>query len=131
VRRPGGDIIGVRDNGKPTVYVVNPDPGTREDLRRLLDGLDCVVRTFPSAEEFLSDFSESRAACLVTQHRLPGLRGLELMSRIGRSHVPAIFLTGRGNVRAAVDAMRAGAAACIETPYVPRVLLNEVRRFLR
>jgi len=131
VRRPGGDIIGVRENGKPTVYVVNPDPQTREDLHLLLDRLDCVVRVYPSAEEFLSELEESRTGCLVTQHRLPGLSGLELLSRLERSDLPAIFLTGRGNVRAAVEAMRAGAASCVETPYVPRVLLNEIRRFLR
>jgi len=92
--------------------------------------VDCIVRTYTSAENFLSEFRESRAGCLVTQHRLPGLSGLELMSRLEQSDLPAIFLTGRGDVRAAVDAMRAGAAACIETPYVPRVLLNEIRRFL-
>jgi FixJ family two-component response regulator len=131
VRRPGGDeIIGDRLNGRPIVYVVDPDPAMREELRALFGRGGCAVRTYSSAEGFLSDFSEDGAGCLVTQHWLPGLSGLDLVRRLNETDLPTVFLTGRGDVRAAVDAMRAGAAACLETPYVPRVLLNQVRRLL-
>jgi len=96
----------------------------------LLGRLDCAVRTYGSAEDFLSDFKEGGTGCLVTGHRLPGLSGLDLVRRLEECELPAVFLTRRGNVREAVEAMRAGAAACLETPYLSRALLDQVRRLL-
>lgn len=122
-----------RRESPPVVYVVDPDRASREDVQRLLLGPGHAVRCFPSAEAFLAAFEPESAACLVTELNLPGLDGIELVTRVVRSdpRVPSIILTADASVREAVTAIRAGAASVVSKPIRRRALIEEVRRFLR
>jgi FixJ family two-component response regulator len=114
------------------VYVVNPDPGMRDELLAVLGELNCDVRSYPSGEEFLSNLRSGDLGCLVMDLHLPGLSGFDLLQQLEkrRPRLPAIVLTGQGSVRSAVRAMQSGADAFIERPYVRRVLLNTIRRLI-
>jgi len=109
--------------------VVDPDPRTRDELLVVLGKLDCNVRSYPSGEEFLSDFRSGDLGCLVMDLGLPGLSGFDLLQRLEerQPRLPTIVLSGRGSVRSAVRAMQSGADAFIERPYVRRVLLKTIR----
>src|SRR5208283_80504 len=93
------------------VYVVDDDVSVREALEGLIRSAGLKVETFRSAQEFLDRPRADLPGCLVLDVRLPGLSGLDLQKRMAEVNleVPIIFITGHGNVPAAVQAMKAGA----------------------
>jgi two-component system, chemotaxis family, CheB/CheR fusion protein len=101
-----------------TVFVVDDDGAVREALGDLLREDGRTVEIYASSEAFLSAYQPGGEACLLVDARMPGMGGLELLHRLKRngSRLPAIMITGQGDVPMAVEAMRAGAADFIEKP---------------
>jgi len=120
------------DNSPPTIFVVDDDGAVRDALRDLLEANGRTVEAFDSCEAFLDIYSPSRRGCLVVDARLPGMDGLELLERLkGERHrLPAIMITGQGDVAMAVQAMKAGAVDFIEKPIGSEELLAVVDRAL-
>jgi two-component system response regulator FixJ len=118
---------------EPTIYIVDPDEPVRESLERLLRLQQFSVRSFSSAEAFLESYNGSKAACLIVEFDLPGLSGLGLLESLSRREIdlPAIVLSGQGNVSNAVRALRAGAIDFVEKPFVPHVLVRQAREAIR
>jgi len=120
-------------DGRPTVYIVDDDAGIRHDMRATFEPAGLHVETFPDAESFLAAmpavFDES---CLLVDAGLPGLSGLELLHKLAADAVklPAVMVTGLGDINMAVQAMKAGAADFLEKPTNPEDLLACVRRVL-
>jgi FixJ family two-component response regulator len=77
-----------------------------------------VFEAFPSAEDFMPAFDPTTARCLVIDLQLPGLCGAELQRRLrDASHrLPVVIICARGDVSAAVEAMRLGAESVVEKP---------------
>ena len=69
-----------------TVYVVDADTAVREGLGVLLAETNVAVKTYASAEEFLSDPPVTASGCLVAEVHLPGMDGLELLANRGAGH---------------------------------------------
>jgi RNA polymerase sigma factor (sigma-70 family) len=111
-----------------TVFIVDDDPDVRSSLSRLVTTAGMATRTFGSAEEFLQSSKPSGHGCLLVDVRMPGMGGLELLERLSESgsHFAAIVLTGYGDVRMAVRAMKAGATDFIEKPFRAAVLLDRI-----
>lgn len=118
---------------EPTVYIVDPDEAVRGSLERLLRLQKFSVRSFSSAEAFLESYNTNSAACLIVEFDLPGLSGLGLLNSLSRRKIdlPAIVLSGQGNVSNAVRALRAGAIDFVEKPFVPHVLVRRAREAIR
>lgn len=91
---------------------------------------DLPVDDFARAEPALARLTAAQAVVLVTDVRLPGIDGLELLRRVVAvdADLPVILVTGHGDVSMAVDAMRAGAYDFIEKPFAPERLVDVVRR---
>ena len=102
----------------PTIFVVDDDGAVREALRDLLRGDGRTVEIFASSEAFIDAYRPGVEGCLLVDARMPGMGGLELLQRLKNdgSRLPAIMITGQGDVPMAVEAMRAGAADFIEKP---------------
>ncbi len=115
-----------------TVLVVDDDPSMRKALARLLKsaGLDSV--TYASAEEFLSATVPDTPCCLVLDVRMQGMSGLDLQRELARlkSDVPIVFITGHGDMRTAVRAIRAGAIEFLPKPFQDAELLNAIQSAL-
>src|SRR5580692_13221386 len=96
---------------EPMVYVVDDDRLIREMLSSLFRSVGLRVRLFESAQELLQSELEDAPSCLVLDVRLPRLGGLDLQAELAKSNIkiPIIFLTGQGDISAAVRAMKAGA----------------------
>ncbi|TPG53887.1 response regulator transcription factor [Sphingomonas glacialis] len=112
--------------GLRNVYVIDDDDVLRKALVSLLSvRSDLLVRTFRSGEEFFESATEQDAAVILVDHNMPGMSGLDLISRT--SLVPGryatIMLTGCGNISLAVAAMKGGAFDFLEKPYDPAFLL--------
>lgn len=100
------------------VYVIEDDEAMRDSLSFLLSTAGIAVESFESASAFLA--SERRSAdCIVTDVRMPGISGIELLQelRARGSTVPVIVITGHGDIAMAVAAMKIGASDFFEKPF--------------
>jgi FixJ family two-component response regulator len=117
---------------KPIVFVVDDDVSVRESLELLIDNEGWQPKTFASAQEFLDCPRAATPSCLVLDISLPGLNGLELQKRVAveRTDMPIIFITGHGDIRISVGAMKAGAVEFLTKPFNDEVLLTAIRQAL-
>jgi two-component system CheB/CheR fusion protein len=124
-QRPGD----VRDNnGSPVIFVVDDDDSIRGAIRAVLEDDDRTVEDFDTCEAFLAAFHPGRPGCLVVDAYLPGMNGITLLRRMREAGhtLPAVMITGNGDVTIAVDAMKAGASDFIEKPIGRAELLASV-----
>jgi two-component system CheB/CheR fusion protein len=121
-------------NGRepPIIYVVDDDNHICEALRNVLEDEGRTVEDYGTCEAFLESYRQGREACLLIDAYLPGMSGLELLQRLRDAHygLPAIMITGHGDVPMAVQAMKAGASDFIEKPINRSELLASVERAL-
>ncbi len=113
---------------QPTVYVVDDDPDLLRAIERLLQSAGLSVTTFASAHKFLDEYDRNAPGCLVLDLALPGLNGLELQRVLEQqaSVLPIVFLTGRGDIAASVQAMKHGAADFLTKPIDDTALIAAI-----
>ncbi|MBB2698593.1 UNVERIFIED_ORG: two-component system response regulator FixJ [Rhizobium esperanzae] len=101
-----------------TIHLVDDEEALRRSLTFLLASAGFAVRAHSCANAFLDLLPLSGRNCLVTDLRMPDVNGIELLHCLRRSsaNVPAIVITGQGDVAAAVQAMKAGASDFLEKP---------------
>jgi len=103
------------------VYVIDDDPAMRDSLDFLLGSAGFNVRLFESAQVFLDELPGLEAGCVVTDIRMPGIDGMELLRQLklasGALKLPVIVMTGHGDVPLAVEAMKLGALDFLEKPF--------------
>jgi FixJ family two-component response regulator len=114
------------------VFVVDDDASIREALASLLRSSGLGVRCFASAQDFLRHDRTDLPACLVLDVRMPDGSGLDLQHAVRASAepLPIIFITGYGDIRMAVKAMKEGAVEFLPKPFREQELLDAVRRAL-
>lgn len=112
------------------VHVVDDEEPVRKSLAFLLTMSGFTVRMHNSATSFLNAAPSLGRACLVTDLRMPDMSGVELLARVkdAGAMVPAIVITGHGDVPMAVAAMKAGAVDFIEKPFEDSVLIDAIQR---
>jgi two-component system, LuxR family, response regulator FixJ len=115
------------------VHVIDDDEASRESLAFLLKTADIAVQTHMSAAAFLDQINDAGACCIVTDVRMPGMSGIDLLRRLKELKIdaPVIVMTGHGDVALAVEAMKIGAADFLEKPFDDEVMLASVRTALR
>jgi two-component system response regulator FixJ len=113
------------------VHVIDDDDAARESLAFLLRTASIPARAYASAEQFL-DALPVEAGCVVTDIRMPGMTGIELMGRLKQLGVnmPVIVMTGHGDVPLAVEAMKSGASDFLEKPFDDETMLTAVNAAL-
>ena len=114
------------------VYVIDDDEALRRSVTFLLRTAGLPSRAFDSAEAFLKDVKDLAPGCVITDVRMPGMDGIELVRRMGEMNLqhPTIVMTGHADVPLAVEAMKAGAFDFIEKPFSDDVLLGSVQAAL-
>ncbi len=115
---------------RPRALVVDDDDGVRYTIRSILEESDLDVEDVPSGEAALERLEASSFHLVITDLRMPGIDGLELLKRI--SAMPAsprvILITAHGSERHAVQAMKAGAYDYFSKPFEIDDLLAVVQR---
>ncbi len=116
----------------PLVHVVDDDPSVRDALVLLLGSAGIRARGHDSAEAFLADWQPHHPSCLVVDVMMPGMSGLDLQRTMKQRgiDVPAVVITGHGDVAMAVQALKIGACDFIEKPCDEEALLLAVREAL-
>lgn len=116
------------------VYVIDDDAAMRDSLDFLLGSAGFSVRLFDSAEVFLSELPQLEAGCVVTDIRMPGMDGMELLRQLngasGVPKLPVIVMTGHGDVPLAVEAMKLGALDFLEKPFEDDRLIGMIETAL-
>lgn len=122
----------VRSSLLPTVFVVDDDTSFRNAVERLLRAGGYAVRSFPSATEFLESSRPDAPGCVLLDLHMPGPNGLDLQHAITRSEnpLPIIFLSGKGDIPATVEAMRGGADDFLTKPAKKDILFPTIERAL-
>ena len=115
-----------------TVHVIDDDDAVRDSLSFMLRAAGMEVRAYESAVAFLGARPGELAGCVVTDVRMPGLSGIELLQRLREDGValPVIVMTGHADVPLAVEAMRLGAIDFIEKPFDDDTLLASIHSAL-
>lgn len=114
------------------VHVVDDDAAIRDSLTFLLDSAGFTARSYEGASELLARVGELEPGCIVTDVRMPGMSGLELIARLKELGVvhPVIVLTGHADVALAIEAMKAGVLDFLEKPFDDDALLSAVKSAL-
>jgi len=111
------------------VLVVEDDHSMREAIETLLDaaGMDSIM--FESAEALLGGCPSAEVACVVSDLKLPGMSGLELMRELHLrcARTPVIVITAHDSPAMRVEAERAGAAAYLAKPFLGSALLVAIK----
>ena len=114
------------------VHVIDDDDAMRDSLAFLFKSAKVPAETYESADAFMSKLSQLNGGCVVTDVRMPGMSGLDLLKRLRelKIGVPVIVITGHGDVPLAVEAMKHGASDFLEKPFDDDLLLGAVRSAL-
>jgi two-component system response regulator FixJ len=114
------------------VHIIDDDEAVRQSTAFLLRAANIQVQTYETATDFLEVLSEIKPGCIVTDVRMPGINGIELLQRLRglKVSMPVIVITGHGDVPLAVEAMKGGAMDFIEKPFDDKVLLGAVQAAL-
>jgi two-component system response regulator FixJ len=115
------------------VHIVDDDEAVRQSLAFLLSSAGHAVRLYDSAKSFLNGISGVKGGCLITDIRMPEMSGIELLRAMQAEAcgLPAIVITGHGDVPLAIEAMKAGAVDFIEKPFDDAAILNAVQAALQ
>jgi two-component system, LuxR family, response regulator FixJ len=114
------------------VHVIDDDEAVRQSLEFLLRTAGVMARTYESASAFLNALPTIETGCVITDVRMPGISGIELLRRLGEMQIklPVIVITGHGDVPLAVEAMKNGAVDFLEKPFEDEHLIGSVRSAL-
>ncbi|SEI13519.1 sigma-54-dependent transcriptional regulator [Pseudomonas asplenii] len=115
-----------------SVIVVDDEASIRLAVEQWLSLSGFSVQLFSRAEECLAQLPANFPGVIISDVRMPGLGGLELLARVRAldPDLPVILLTGHGDVPMAVEAMRDGAYDFLEKPFSPEALLGSLGRAL-
>jgi FixJ family two-component response regulator len=110
------------------VFVIDDDASIREALKSLIRSVCLAVEIFGSTQEFLRRARPDVPSCLILDVRLKGKNGIDFQRELAEVniHIPIIFITGHGDIRMSVRAMKAGAVEFLTKPFQDQDLLDAI-----
>jgi two-component system, LuxR family, response regulator FixJ len=101
-----------------TIHIIDDDSAVRESLLALVQMRGLTAKAYSSAEAFLAGLKSAETGCVVSDVRMPGMNGLQLLEKMNeaQSSLPVIIITAYADVPTAVRAMQAGAVTFLEKP---------------
>src|SRR5499433_2281780 len=116
----------------PVIHIVDDDVSFRTAVARLLQASGYEVALYESARQLLEKPLDLEPGCLLLDVRMPGLSGPELQARLANTEntLPIIFLTGHGDIRMSVRAIKAGAEDFLSKPVSRKTLIEAIQRAL-
>jgi DNA-binding response OmpR family regulator len=117
---------------KPKVLIVEDDKIVKNSLERLLRGNDCEVESAASGEEGLEKYSQAPCDLVVADLKLPGIDGLEMVSRMREQDdiPPFVVMSAYGELEDAIRALRLGAVDFFQKPFDAYHILNLTRSII-
>ncbi len=102
-----------------TAWVIDDDLSIRWVLEKALQQAGMTVRTFESGEKIISALNQTQPDVIITDIRMPGINGLELLDGINTHapELPVIIMTAHSDLESAVAAYRGGAFEYLPKPF--------------
>jgi len=116
------------------VFVIDDDDAMRDSLVEMLRAEGITARGFASGNDFLERLPDADSACVLTDVRMPGLSGVDLVQRLldaKGARWPIVVITGHAEVTTAVALMKAGVVDFIEKPFEPQRLIEAIKGSLK
>ena len=115
---------------KTKVLIIDDEEDMRRSISQFMVLSGFETETYDSAANVLPVINPDFDGVIISDIRMPGMDGMELLRRIHSidANLPVILITGHGDVQMAVEAMRIGAFDFIEKPFDPERLADLVRR---
>ncbi|HIQ21438.1 MAG TPA: response regulator transcription factor [Planctomycetes bacterium] len=112
-----------------TVYIIDDDPAARDAVTALVRQMGLRAQAFASAEQFLETYDGTSPGCLITDLRMLGISGVELLERMVRAGtpLPVIIITAYPETPVTVRAMQLGAVTLLEKPCADHQLWEAIR----
>ena len=117
---------------QPKIYVVDDDQDARESATALVSQMGLNVESFASAEDFLDAYQGYRPGCLLTDHRMLKMTGVELLEDLRAKGVTlaVIVMTAFAETELTVRAIRSGAVTLLEKPFSDTALFDAINSAL-
>lgn len=114
------------------VFVVDDDDAVRKSICWLMESADHPAQGLDGADALLAMLPLDGVGCIVTDVRMPGMNGLELMAALAErgNNLPVVVITAHGDIQMAVEAMKLGALDFVEKPFEEKALLAAVENAL-
>ncbi|KAJ57497.1 C4-dicarboxylate ABC transporter [Actibacterium mucosum KCTC 23349] len=109
------------------VLIADDDKAMRESLAELLDAAEWNTAAVARADYVADELTRFQPDVILSDVRMPGMSGLELLGNLGADAPPVVLISAHGDIPMAVQAMQDGAYSFIEKPYDPRRLLTVLR----
>ena len=121
------------ENKNALVRIVDDDAEQLKSLAFLLRMGGFEVMTYQSAQAFLEMDDPRKPGCLLLDHRMPGMTGMELQAELVErgSLLPVIFLSAHGDIPMAMQAVHRGAMDFLVKPAAPDVLIAAVEKAVK
>ena len=113
-----------------TVWVVDDDKSIRWVVEKALQKADIITRSFSSGKELMSALQGDAPDALITDIRMPGMDGLELLDKVQHNHptLPVIVMTAHSDLESAVSAFHGGAFEYLPKPFDIKEVVNLAQR---
>lgn len=118
-------------SARNTICVIDDDPDVGEVTRRIIEARAAYsCRQFLAAADFLGDLPRMHVNCVVTDLRMPGISGDELLERLVKidPDLAVVIVSAYADVPTAVRVMEQGAATLLQKPFTSEQLLSAVER---
>jgi two-component system response regulator FixJ len=115
-------------NRVDTVFVVDDEASVREGLRLLLEAEGFRVAAYASARDMLDAVDPQCRGCVILDLDMPDMDGMALQQALSARDIelPVIFLTAKGDIQTAVQAMKEGAVDFLEKPATAEKILERI-----
>lgn len=112
----------------PIIYIIDDDESLRVALESLFRSVGMMSKGYDSVAAFLAEQRSDLAGCLVLDVRMPGMSGLDFQDRLDELGIslPAVLITGHGDIPMSVRAMKAGAIDFLVKPFRDQDMLDAV-----
>jgi two-component system response regulator FixJ len=113
-----------------TVHIIDDDDAARDSLALLVESEEMTALAYASAQDFLSRLTPQTEGCIITDIRMPGIDGMQLIALLKERacRLPVVAISGHGDVATAVAAMKAGVHDFIEKPFNGAALIDVIQR---
>lgn len=106
-------------NPQPHIWIIDDDDSIRWVLQKALESADFIVTSFNNANKILDKLKLEEPDAIITDVRMPGIDGLELLSHLSSDHpdLPVIIMTAHTDLDSAVSAYQGGAFEYLPKPF--------------
>jgi FixJ family two-component response regulator len=120
------------EHAPSVLAILDDDKAVQSALQDLIESEGMSTLCFDSAEQFLDSSAMHQASCLIADIGMPGMSGIELQARlkVEQCAIPIIFITARGDIPSAVNAMKEGASDFFAKPFECGVFMAAVEHAL-